>query len=84
MQVKAWMLDQPSDDLGVLVGRIVVYDQIAWFETNSGLKKLPIPFLSAGYVDFLPYVYTNKNLSNRSISHRVSDHYPLWAELSIT
>lgn len=60
------------------------YDQIAWFETSNGLKKLAIPFLRAGYVDFLPYVYTDKNLSNRSISHRVSDHYPLWAEFSIT
>jgi len=60
------------------------YDQIAWFETNSGLKKLAIPFPNAGHVDFLPYVYTDKNLSRRSISYRVSDHYPLWAKFAIT
>lgn len=46
--------------------------------------RLPIPFLRAGYVDFLPYVYTDMNLNNRSISYRVSDHYPLWAEFSNT
>ena len=38
-----------------------LYDQIALFETSSGLKKLAIPFLNADYVDFLPYVYTARN-----------------------
>jgi len=60
------------------------YDQIAWFETQVGMEKLSAPFLSAGFVDFLPYVYTETKLSKRSISYRVSDHYHLWAEFSLS
>ncbi len=59
------------------------YDQIAWFQTQSGVKKLSIPHVDAGHVDFLPFVYTDQGLSKNSISYRISDHYPLWAEFSI-
>lgn len=59
------------------------YDQIAWFETQAGVEKLSASFSTAGFVDFLPYVYTDKKLSKRSISYRVSDHYPLWAEFTL-
>ncbi len=58
------------------------YDQIAWFETGSrGLTDLELR--TGGNFDFLPHVYTNTNLSRTSISHRVSDHYPLWVEFGI-
>jgi len=59
------------------------YDQIAWFQTASGVPKLTMPYRAAGYVDFLPFVYTDQPLSKQSISHRVSDHFPLWAEFAI-
>lgn len=59
------------------------YDQIAWFETQGGVRKLAIPFLQAGCVDFLPHVYTDLGLSRQAISFRVSDHYPLWAEFRL-
>lgn len=59
------------------------YDQIAWFETAQGVKKLSMLFLAAGYVDFLPYVYTEQAFSKQAISYRVSDHFPLWAEFLI-
>ena len=39
-----------------------------------------MPLISAGSFDFMPYVYTDIDLSKRAISYRVSDHYPLWAE----
>ena len=35
---------------------------------------------AAGHFDFLPHVYTDQDLSKNSISFRLSDHYPLWAE----
>jgi endonuclease/exonuclease/phosphatase family metal-dependent hydrolase len=60
------------------------YDQIAWFETGSGLRRLSMTYLQGSGFDFLPYVYTDTTLSKRSISYRVSDHYPLWVELSLT
>lgn len=56
------------------------YDQIAWFQTTKGVPKLAMPYLNAGYVDFLPFVYTDQEFSKQSISYRISDHYPLWAE----
>lgn len=59
------------------------YDQIAWFETSSGVRQLSMPYLNAGFVDFMPFVYTDQGLSKSSISYRVSDHYPLWAEFAL-
>ena len=36
-----------------------------------------------GFVDFLPYVYTDTGLTRNEISWRISDHDPLWAEYLI-
>lgn len=60
------------------------YDQIAWFENAAGVPRLSIPFRTGGYVNFLPYVYTDTNLSKNSISYRLSDHYPLWVEFGLS
>lgn len=59
------------------------YDQIAWFQTSTGVPKLAMTFRAAGHVDFLPYVYTDMGLSKQSVSYRVSDHFPLWAEFAL-
>ena len=56
------------------------YDQIAWFTSASGLIALNMNYQTGGYFDFLPFVYTDANLTKSSISYRISDHYPLWAE----
>jgi len=56
------------------------YDQIAWFEAGSGTKQLNMEYSNAGGFDFLPYMYTDLNLSKSSLSFRLSDHYPLWVE----
>ena len=52
------------------------YDQIAWFsgEMNLILK-------AAGSIDFARDVF--QEMSLRSMSYRVSDHLPLWAEFKI-
>ena len=59
------------------------YDQIAWFETGSKKQRIEMDYVRGGGFDFLPHVYTNTSLSKASISYRVSDHYPLWAEFQI-
>jgi endonuclease/exonuclease/phosphatase family metal-dependent hydrolase len=59
------------------------YDQIAWFETGSKKQRIEMHYVRGGGFDFLPHVYTNTGLSKASISYRVSDHYPLWAEFQI-
>jgi len=59
------------------------YDQIAWFEEKSECTWLSIPYLRSGSFDFLPYVYQDQSLSKQSISYRISDHYPLWAEFAL-
>lgn len=58
------------------------YDQIAWFQGANGQPRLSLDYRQGGYVDFLPCVYGDTDLSRQSISYRVSDHYPLWVELS--
>jgi endonuclease/exonuclease/phosphatase family metal-dependent hydrolase len=57
------------------------YDQIAWFETGRR-RKLNMDYVTAGGFDFVPYIYTETDLTKQSIQHRLSDHYPLWAEFN--
>ena len=59
------------------------YDQIAWFQKESGSIALSMNYSKGGGFDFLPYVYTDTNLSKNSISYRMSDHYPLWVEFAL-
>jgi endonuclease/exonuclease/phosphatase family metal-dependent hydrolase len=60
------------------------YDQIAWFQTASGIRRLSMDYMEGGHFDFLPHVYKEPSLSKRSISYRISDHYPLWAAFSLS
>ncbi len=59
------------------------YDQIAWFQTAKGEQKIHAQFRTAGHVDFTPFVYTDQKMTRQSVSYRVSDHFPLWAEFGI-
>lgn len=52
------------------------YDQIAWFQT--GKAELSMELVSAGSFDFVPHLFSE--LTKQSLSFRLSDHYPLWAE----
>lgn len=58
------------------------YDQIAWF-VRGREALIDLTFASAGGFDFLPYFYRDTDLSKNSISWRISDHYPLWAEFTL-
>jgi endonuclease/exonuclease/phosphatase family metal-dependent hydrolase len=50
------------------------YDQIAWFRDDFTLMSEG----RAGVIDFTGAVFTEMTL--RSMSYRVSDHFPLWVE----
>ena len=56
------------------------YDQIAWFKDNNDIPNLSLEYCQGGNYDFVPIAMANKNLSKRSLSWRISDHYPLWVE----
>jgi hypothetical protein len=56
------------------------YDQIAWLTSKSGAIALLIDYRDAGSFDFMPHAYTGTEFTKNSISHRISDHYPLWVE----
>ena len=58
------------------------YDQIAWFE-GKGKRKLSMKYNQGNGFNFLPYVYTEMSFTKVSISHRMSDHYPLWVEFKL-
>ena len=59
------------------------YDQIAWFQKASGKIALDMDYARGGSFDFLPHVYTAAGLSKTALSHRISDHYPLWVEFAV-
>lgn len=53
------------------------YDQIAWFRDDIDLPATG----EAGVVDFAGAVFREMTL--RSMTYRVSDHFPLWAEFRV-
>lgn len=56
------------------------YDQIAWFETGSR-RMLTMDYRTAGNLDFTDLLFqAEPKLPKKSMSYRVSDHLPLWAE----
>jgi endonuclease/exonuclease/phosphatase family metal-dependent hydrolase len=59
------------------------YDQVAWFTDKSGKIALSMEYAGGGSFDFLPFVYTETGLTKNSVSHRMSDHYPLWVEFGV-
>ncbi|MBR8719308.1 hypothetical protein IX307_000488 [Bacteroides pyogenes] len=59
------------------------YDQIAWFNGEGKRPKLSMEFINGGNYDFIGKALQNRNLSKRSLSYLLSDHYPLWAEFKL-
>jgi endonuclease/exonuclease/phosphatase family metal-dependent hydrolase len=57
------------------------YDQIAWF-TSGARRKLNMAYVTAGFFDFVPFIYTETGFTKQTLQHRLSDHYPLWAEFN--
>lgn len=59
------------------------YDQIAWFNGTNRKPKLSIEFLSGGNYDFVDKALKSRDMTKRSFSFHISDHYPLWAEFKL-
>ncbi len=60
------------------------YDQIACFAESDGKRPaLSLEHTQAGYFDFKDVAMSSLGLSSRSLSYRISDHYPLWAEFRV-
>ncbi len=57
------------------------YDQIAWFENRQGIDQLSLTYHRGGFVDFRGLVMSD--ISDQSLSWRISDHFPLWAEFTV-
>lgn len=60
------------------------YDHIAWFDGSNGQPRLTMEFLQGGNFDFVGKVLKDRDLSKQQLSFMISDHYPLWAEFSLT
>ncbi len=58
------------------------YDQIAWFNDKKN-PNLSLEFINGGNYDFVKTALTNREISKRSLSYLISDHYPLWAEFKL-
>ncbi|HEX2054364.1 MAG TPA: endonuclease/exonuclease/phosphatase family protein [Actinomycetota bacterium] len=55
------------------------YDQIAWFTGENGIPALSLSYRgNAGHFDFTRHVMPG--MPKQSLSWRMSDHFPLWAE----
>lgn len=57
------------------------YDQIAWFTGAAGTPLLSFDCIDAGSFDFAAAV---PRAERQAFSFRMSDHYPLWAEFSLS
>lgn len=58
------------------------YDQIAWFtagQTNRPVLNLDCT--AGGQINFVPELHDNRTLND--LSWHISDHYPLWTELTL-
>jgi endonuclease/exonuclease/phosphatase family metal-dependent hydrolase len=58
------------------------YDQIAWFTGDAGQSALSLDYVRGGSFDFVDVTLPRRDLTRESLSWRISDHYPLWAEFS--
>lgn len=72
------LLDVPRT-VGETQSKHSFYDQIAWFTKGKG-SALTLTYKDAG--GFIWSDYLLKNVGNKQA--RISDHYPLWAEFSLT
>ena len=59
------------------------YDQIAWFTAGEGRPALSLDYRTSGSFDFREVALPRRGLSNRSLSWRISDHYPLWTAFGL-
>lgn len=62
-------------------GAAKFYDQIAWFVEKGKGPVLSLSSTTAGSFDFVPVL--RGELEKTTLSWKITDHYPLWAEFSV-
>lgn len=60
-----------------------LYDQIAWYKNSRNHSQISLTYITGGKFDFSKHVLKSRKLSNTSLSWRISDHLPLWAEFDV-
>ena len=60
-----------------------LYDQIGWYKNSRNHSQISLKYITGGKFDFSDHVLKSRNLSNTSLSWRISDHLPLWAEFEV-
>jgi endonuclease/exonuclease/phosphatase family metal-dependent hydrolase len=65
-------------DKAAVPGADKFYDQVAWFRTLRKKPYLTMEYKDGGMVDFRKIL--KQDLSIKSMSYRISDHFPLWVE----
>lgn len=66
-----------------IFNEIKYYDQIAWFNGSGNQPKLSLEYTTGGNYDFVGKALANRDVSQRSLSYLISDHYPLWVEFKL-
>jgi exonuclease III len=59
------------------------YDQIGWFKNTKSKSQINLEYNKGGIFDFRQKVFASRNLSLTQLSHRISDHFPLWVEFLV-
>lgn len=59
------------------------YDQIGWFKNTKSKSQINLDYKKGGIFDFRQKVLVSRNLSLTQLSHRISDHFPLWVEFLV-
>lgn len=59
------------------------YDQIAWFPKVDNQRAFSLKYNRGGSFDFTQAAMLSRGLDRKSLSYRISDHYPLWAEFLV-
>ena len=73
------VFDDP--DPGAAPDRRHFYDQIAWFTRSDGTPRLSMGYRNAGMYNFANNLIPADTTTQ--LSWRISDHFPLWCELTI-
>ncbi|SMO39538.1 hypothetical protein SAMN06265379_101511 [Saccharicrinis carchari] len=60
-----------------------LYDQIGWYKNSHGKSQIALEFNTGGIFDFRDHLLINRNYSLSKLSHRISDHFPLWCEFMV-
>lgn len=60
-----------------------LYDQIGWYKNSKSKSQITLNYVTGGIYDFRETVLKDRGYTMSKLSHRISDHLPLWCEFSV-